>query len=277
MKDITPSKARNYNRKDVFIMLLWENIPGTYTTPTEITYYPPENKTSDGAVIIFPGGAYCAHTPYEGEGYAEFFAKEGICSFVVNYRVTPHGFPLPLLDARRAVRWVRHHAEEYGINPHKIAVMGSSAGGHLAALVSTYRGEIEFEGIDEIDNEDYLPDYQILCYPVISTTDFKIMHYGSLLNLVSNPGQIGALAKPLSPELIADEKTPPAFIWHTMEDGAVPFENSLRYAEKLHSVGTDAELHIYPHGRHGLAMLGEVPHTATWVDCLKKWLKLYEF
>ena len=124
-------------------------------------------KCSDAAIVIFPGGAYRGLADHEGRGYAEFLNENGITAFVVNYRVAPHKFPLDLLDARRAVRWGRAHAGEYGICKDKIAVMGSSAGGHLTALVSTYRGAIDHEGMDAVDREEYLPNAQILCYPVI--------------------------------------------------------------------------------------------------------------
>ena len=95
---------------------------------------------------------------YEGADYAKFLAENGICAFVVDYRVTPHRFPLPLLDARRAVRTVRYYAKEYGIDKNKIAVMGSSAGGHLAALTATYYDKMEFEDVDDIDKEDCVPN-----------------------------------------------------------------------------------------------------------------------
>ena len=126
---------------------LWEDvIPGFIEEATVpmIHYYPADKKCGKGCVVIFPGGGYSGRAAHEGQGYAEFFAKNGIDSFVVDYRVKPTLFPYPLLDARRAVRYVRANAEKYGIDPEKIAVMGSSAGGHLAALVSTYKDNAFF-------------------------------------------------------------------------------------------------------------------------------------
>ena len=149
-------------------MKLYETYPAEWEEIPEITAYIPAEKKCNGAVVIFPGGAYRGRAAHEGKGYAEFLQSKGICAFDVAYRVSPHRFPLELLDARRAVRWVRAHAEEYGIDKNKIAVMGSSAGGHLAAMVSTYIDPIEFEGLDSVDAEDYLPNAQILCYPVIT-------------------------------------------------------------------------------------------------------------
>ncbi|MBO7292531.1 MAG: alpha/beta hydrolase, partial [Clostridia bacterium] len=165
---------------------LWEGtFPGTATETPAVTFYPPAEKKSDAAVVIFPGGGYHHRAKHEGEGYAEFLNGFGIAAFVVDYRVTPAYFPDPLLDARRAVRFVRANAERFGIDPQKIAVMGSSAGGHLAALVSTYLERIEGEGVDAIDEFDALPNAQVLCYPVISS-DERIAHVGSFRTLLGD-------------------------------------------------------------------------------------------
>ena len=129
---------------------LWTKTPGMCEETPTITAYMPDEKKSELAVVIFPGGGYGMRASHEGEGYAKFLAENGYTSFVIDYRVSPHEFPLPLLDARRAVRTVRHYAGKYGIDKNKIAVMGSSAGGHLAALCSTYFEPIDFEKLDEI-------------------------------------------------------------------------------------------------------------------------------
>lgn len=249
---------------------MWYNIPGEYAEEPDIEYYKAENKTGDGAVIIFPGGGYAVRAEHEGKGYAEYFNSIGMDAFVVQYRVNPHLFPLPLVDARRSVRWVRHNAEKFGINPDKIAVMGSSAGGHLAAMLSTYRKEIDFENTDDIDKEDYIPNYQILCYPVINFSDLETCHVGSIINLLGDE-QLWVAAS-FDPIKIADDKTPEAFIWHTSNDGAVNVCNSLRYGEKLRSLGIQFEMHIFPDGPHGLGLAQNMPHVAQWAPLLKNWL-----
>lgn len=249
---------------------MWDTIPGMCESEPDLEYYRAENKKSDGAVIIFPGGGYSARAEHEGKGYAEYLNSIGIDAFVLQYRVSPHRFPLPLLDARRSVRWVRYNSERLGINPQKIAVMGSSAGGHLAALVSTYRDEIEFEGVDGIDKTDYIPNYQILCYPVVNFSDLSVCHVGSIMCLLDQ--EIWHAAT-LDPILIADEKTPEAFIWHTSNDGGVNVCNSLKYGEKLRALGKQFEMHIFPDGPHGLGLANEYPHVALWADLLKAWLK----
>lgn len=248
---------------------MWDTIPGMCESEPDLEYYKAENKKSDGAVIIFPGGGYACRAEHEGKGYAEYLNSIGVDAFVLQYRVAPHRFPLPLLDARRSVRWVRYHAEKYGINPNKIAVMGSSAGGHLAALVSTYRGEIEFEGADEIDKTDYLPNYQILCYPVVNFSDLSVCHVGSVMCLLDE--NMWHAAK-LDPILIADSKTPEAFIWHTSNDNAVNICNSLKYGEKLRSLNIQFEMHVFPDGPHGLGLAPNNPYVAKWAGMLKNWL-----
>ncbi len=261
---------------------LWENTPGMCEEVPTITYYEPINKKSDAAIVIFPGGGYGHRAGHEGKDYAEFYAENGISAFVVDYRVAPHRFPLPLLDARRAVRYVRFYAEKFGIDKNKIAVMGSSAGGHLAAMVSTYYNEIDFEGVDEIDFEDFVPNKQILCYPVIRLLGKEFSHLGSGRNLLAE--QHACLGEDLSPDLIASEYTPDAFMWHTFNDNVVNVKNTLKYAEKLKSVGASAEVHIFPEGNHGLGLCknhihceGRDPkmlnHVMQWTGLILNWLK----
>ena len=243
---------------------------------TNITYYPAPDKKSDAAVIIFPGGADLGRAEHEGKGYAEFFQSIGVDSFVVDYRVFPDRFPLPLLDARRAVRYVRYHAKEYGINPERIAAMGSSAGGHLTALLSTYKDGIDGEGVDEIDSESFLPNAQILCYPVIRCPESGVAHVGSYENLL---GDKIVDAAAFDPALLADETTPQAFIWHTAEDNTVNPIISYDYAAALRRHGVPVEMHIFPCGGHGLGLAQSIPHTAQWSGLLKNrlidmgWLK----
>ncbi|MDD6736211.1 MAG: alpha/beta hydrolase [Clostridiales bacterium] len=257
---------------------LWDKTPGMCEEIPQLTAYIPENKRSDAAVVIMPGGGYAMRADHEGKGYAEFLADNGYTAFVCDYRVAPHRFPLPLLDSRRAVRTVRANAAEYGIDKNKVLIMGSSAGGHLAALTSTYYEKIEFEGIDEIDREDFIPNGQILCYPVIKLLDKG--HLGSGENLMGDRAE--ELGEKLSPNNIVTDKTPPAFIWSTFSDGCVPVENSIDYAEALHNAGIGAELHVYPDGNHGLGLAngGECranDHVSSWSGALLKWLEYNNF
>ena len=146
--------------------------------------------------------------------------------------------------------------------------MGSSAGGHLTALLCTYFDDIGEEQ-DELFKEDFLPNGQILCYPVISS-DESISHKGSFKNLL---GEKYAEKEKYSPELLVESTTPPAFIWHTAEDNGVPCVNSYRYATALWEQKIPCELHVFPEGAHGLGVAPQLPHVAQWTDLLKNWLK----
>ena len=233
-----------------------------------IDCYTPFIKANDIAVVIFPGGAYVGLAEHEGEGYARLLNTFGITSFVVWYSVYPERFPTQLKEARSAISYIRKNAKKYGINKNKIIAMGSSAGGHLAALLSTYRGDLE-DDTGEYADEDYLPNGQILCYPVISS-DETISHKASFQRLL---GEEYVQKKDLiSPELSVNDKTPPAFIWHTEKDEGVSVFNSFRYAEALIKNKVSCELHIFPDGPHGMGIASDSPVVSQWTDLLKKWL-----
>ena len=238
-----------------------------------IKYFAPKGTPTGAAVITFAGGGYRTRALYECESYCELLSERGIAAFDVEYRVKPTKFPYPLLDARRAVRFVRANAEKYGIDPSRIAVMGSSAGGHLAALVSTYTAPIDGEGVDGMDSFDFLPNAQILCYPVMDSYS----HSASYANLLREDATIEDKDR-VNPVLLASESTPPAFIWHTSTDKCVDMNGSMRYAVRLHELSVSVELHVYPVGGHGLG-IGEyaeknidVPYVKDWVGLLIKWL-----
>lgn len=240
-------------------------------------YYPAKKKMTAAAVLILAGGGYSHRSQHESIGYAEKLNSWGMDAFVLDYRVAPCRFPLPLLDARRAMRLIRHNSQKFGIDKKRIAVMGSSAGGHLAALLSTYEKRIFGEGIDEIDNENYLPDMQILCYPVIDIEG----HRGSFENLL---GEDISEHLDLTPTTHVKSSTPRAFIWHTATDPIVDLNNTLRYAEALHKKGIPLEMHVYPIGTHGAGLAVEsdaperiIPYVQVWIDELKRYFVLNGF
>lgn len=255
---------------------LWNNIPGMCEEEPVLEYYPAVRKTSKAAVVIFPGGGYRHRAPHEGQGYAQYFNALGMDAFVCEYRVFPHSHPLPLLDARRAVQFVRANAEKYGIDPEKIGVMGSSAGGHLAATVSTVfdRFDEVLDEKDEIDEVDFIPDFQILCYPVIALCGFG--HQGSKNNLLGDKKDDEALTESLCAQNRVTEKTPKAFIWHTFDDPVVNIKNSLSYASALKDFAIDCELHVFPNGPHGLGLAQENNSVSQWAELLKNWLKHFD-
>lgn len=254
---------------------LWEGkAPGAETEVPTLEFYPPIEKKSDAAVILFAGGGYSIRNRYEDFSYAQFLNNFGLTAFVVNYRLEPAHFPDQLLDARRAVRLVRARAAEFGVDPQKLIVMGSSAGGHVSALVSTYLDPIAGEGADEIDAIDPIPNGQVLCYAVISG-DEAITHPKSMARLL--PGELIEKRAEVSAERLVTKRTPPAFIWHTAEDASVSVLNSYRYATALREAGIPCELHVFPFGHHGLAMARTNPHVAQWVELLHRWLMVSGF
>ena len=235
--------------------------------------YSPSTKKGRGAVIIFSGGGYNHRAMHEAEPYALVLNEMGIEAFVCDYRVAPFGHPLPLSDARRAVSFVRYNAERWGIDPEMIAVMGSSAGGHLAAHCATSKEKLI---IPEIAEADYRPNAQILCYPV---TD-EASHGGSYENLIGEKKVRRYRERDVNPIELADGDTPPAFIWHTSTDDCVDVKSTYKYAIRLSELGVSCEMHIYPIGIHGLGLATGDPkrepveYVQRWPEELERWLKL---
>lgn len=234
----------------------------------EVTEYPSNSK---GAVIVFPGGGYGMRAEHEGDAIAKWLNSVGVTAFVVDYRVAPYKHPAEISDAMRAVRWVRHNAYKYCIDKNKIAVMGFSAGAHLAGSVSVHYDKKMYEPTDEIDAESCRPDASILCYPVIDMFEYR--HDGSRQNLIGERA-LHADKELMSLHRNVTSKTPQAFLWHTAADQAVPVENSIMYADALAKVQVPFELHIYPYGSHGLGLAPNEPHVAQWKSALENWLGL---
>ena len=190
-----------------------------------LCYYPAENKTTSATVLIFAGGGYSHRSVHEGEGYAEKLNSWGMDAFVLEYRVAPVRFPFPLLDARRAMRFIRDRAKDFGINPEKIAVMGSSAGGHLAASAGILWDTPEvLAAMGDAPMGISRPDGMILSYPVISSG--KWAHRGSIANLVGKSDYSEEEGEKFSLEKHVTPATPPMFIWHTVTDTCVPVRNA---------------------------------------------------
>ena len=236
--------------------------------PTLDIYEPFGAKFSDCAVLILPGGGYGMLSSQEGEGFAGVFQLQGFKAFVLNYRLGSDGYrhPVMLADAARALRIVRSRAASDGFDPNKIVIIGSSAGGHLAATLLTKWDEGNPGSPDPVERMSSRPDLGILCYPVI--TMGTATHGGSRENLLgADPSE--ALCAELSAEKHVTPQTPPCFVWHTWEDPAVPVENPLLFVTALRKAGVPFECHIYQDGGHGLGMKDDV----TWHgDCLR-WLE----
>lgn len=237
----------------------------------EIKSYPANSR---GAVVIFPGGGYGGRAEHEGDVIGEWLQSLGITAFVCEYRVAPYQHPAELSDAQRAVRYVRYNAEKYGFDTDKIAVMGFSAGGHLAASVSTLYDYPAYDKTDEVDEVSARPDASVLCYPVIDMGEYT--HEGSRINLLGE-NATKEMIELMSLQNRVTKDTPEAFIWHTSSDNIVNSMNSMMYCSALQREGVLNELHIYPVGPHGLGIKESIPYVTSWKNDFIKWLELKEW
>ena len=232
-------------------------------------------------MLIFPGGGYGSLAEHEGTGYAQWFAANGINAYVLKYRLGSNGYrhPVMLNDAARALRMVRAFAKRDGLDPARVGIIGSSAGGHLAATLATHFDSSKSDGPkldagDAYDKESSRPDLAILCYAVISFGEFA--HAGSRKNLLGDPAP-AELVKNLSNELQVTKDTPPTFLWHTIEDKAVPVENSMLFAAAMKKAGVPFSLHIYEKGAHGLGLGRPDRPAPPWGEQLLYWFKERKF
>ncbi len=259
---------------------LWPNgAPGALgkkmrDIPT-ITPFPSAAKNNSGsAIVICPGGGYGGLASHEGSTYAQFLQQHGINAFVLKYRLGSAGYrhPIMLGDAARAIRTVRTNAKKWNIDPEKIGIMGSSAGGHLASTMITHFDKGNPNASDPVDRASSRPNVGILCYPVITMGEFT--HQGSKRNLLGkNPSK--ELTDLLSSEKQVRKDTPPTFVWHTAEDRPVPVENSMLFASALRKAAVPFALHIYQKGRHGIGLADKPPfkNVHPWANDLVFWLK----
>jgi len=245
------------------------------TVPTITVYQPDPALHSGAAIVICPGGGYSGVViDKAGHEIARYLTSVGITAVVLKYRLPrPDGHifnhDVPWLDASRAVRLTRHHAEDWGLDANRIGIMGFSAGGHLASTVATrFDNGIE-ASTDPVDRTSSRPDFQALIYPVISFQD-GVAHTGSRRNLLGdNPGI--ELIDLYSNELQVTSQSPPAFLVSTYDDH-VRAENILRYFEALRAVNVPAEMHIYEVGGHGYGIRATGKPVSTWHHRLLEWL-----
>lgn len=221
-----------------------------------------------GAMLLLPGGGY-SFCSDEGEKMARWLNFFGVNAFVLKYRVAPYKHPAPIIDAKRAIRYIRYNADKFNIDPNKVGVLGFSAGGHLAGCVAEFFDKFEQENKDEIDKICAKPDLAVLCYPVVSLCE-SYAHEGSANNLV---GEDNELKKMLSLEKNVREDMPEIFLWHTLEDTAVNAINTLELGVALKNKNVPYSLHIFNKGAHGSVLAENIEETKQWSDCLKALLK----
>ncbi len=229
-------------------------------------------------MVVCPGGGYGMCSERESEPIALHFLTEGFNVFVLNYSVAPHRFPAQMREVAALMELIYANAEEWNCDTEKIAIIGFSAGGHLAAHYSTM---FDCKEVREVFPESKSVNATVLAYPVIDA-DFNNTHRGSFMNLLGHAPDKEE-EEYFSCNRHVNPTTPPAFVWHTAEDGAVPVVNSISYAKALIDNKVPVELHIYPFGGHGLSTSDKhtvddvteiVAYNNIWLNSVKRWLNL---
>ena len=244
-----------------------------------LTHYGKAAGIHKPALVICPGGGDEFCSIREGAPVARAFARDGIESFVLEYDCAPAPLgTMPVRTAAAAVAWVRENAARFGIDENRIAIGGFSAGGHLAGTLATvwHRAEWFEQGTDL---QAHRPNAAVLCYPVVSAGEYA--HRGSFVQLA---GADREKQQAFSLEKLVDGNTPPVFLWHTLDDSEVPVENTLLMERALRKAGVPHEVHLFPHGVHGLSLAdfetyeptrGRLPdrHVNRWQALCAEWLK----
>lgn len=258
-------------------IFLWpEGVPGALgqSEADKPRLYPfvPQKKSTTAAVLVIPGGGY-QHVAigHEGFQFALWLNAQGMTAFVLDYRVAPYAYPVEIQDGMRAMRYIRAHASEYDIDPQRVGVWGSSAGGHLASTLGVHGNDAApAPDNDPLNQTEARPDFMILSYPVISM-ELPESHAGSLHNLLGKDPD-PALAQKLSNQLTANAQTPPTFLFATTKDPVVPVENSLDFYRTLERAHVPVEMHLYDYANHGCGLCGDIPELSTWPLLLRNWL-----
>lgn len=273
---------------DSNVMTLWpEGVPGakaigpekigggynSNVTDASLTRIGPAVDRPNGtAVIICPGGGYVRmSTAREGEQYGNWLSTLGVTAYVLKYRMQEYGHPAPLQDVLRAVRTLRSRAAELGIDPARVGVMGSSAGGHLAASAGTLFDHPLGRTGAPLDATSARPDFLMLMYPVITMKD-PAAHAGSRKALLgANPAPEAIALMSLENQVTSN--TPPTLLIHTQEDQAVPVENSILFYQALTRAKVPAEMYLFEHGSHGMGMRDGLGTTSLWPRRAEEWLR----
>lgn len=237
-----------------------------------LTVYPASvDRPARTAVIICPGGGY-AYLSYtrEGQQYAQWLSGLGVTAFVLKSRLSDYGHPAPLQDVLRAIRTVRAHAADYGIAPDRIGVMGSSAGGHLAASAATLYDNPAGRTGAALDSISARPDFLMLMYPVITMAP-ATTHMGSRQALLGQQPS-AAQVQLMSTELQVNAKTPPTLLIHSQDDDVVPVENSILFYQALTRARVPAEMYLFERGGHGMALRPGLGNASSWTKRAEDWL-----
>lgn len=223
--------------------------------PTLTPFWPAPGKANGATMLVFPGGGWRVLAPHEAETYARWLNELGITAFVLKYRLQPAGYHQQeiIQDAARALRTVRANAADWKLDPQRIGVIGSSAGGHLAAVLSTQFDAGKSDSADPVERVSSRPDATILCYALILFSETRM---NDPLRRVEALGKDApdAVVQRFDPARNVRKDTPPCFIWQTVEDDRVPLENALAISNALRASAVPFDLHLYEKGNHGIGL-----------------------
>lgn len=268
---------------DPEIVPLWpDGAPGAlgeaeHDRPTLAIHRPVGDKIQPGAVVVCPGGGYGGLAmDHEGKQVAAWLNGHSVTALVLRYRHAPHyRHPTPLGDAQRAIRLARAQAATFGYDASRVGILGFSAGGHLASSAGTHFDSGDPNAVDPVERQSCRPDWMVLIYPVITMTE-SFMHAGSRRNLLGEqPDE--ALAKRMSSDQQVTAQSPPTFLVHSVEDKAVPCENSLVMLAALRRANVPAELHLYEAGPHGFGLGQSDPALSAWPGLCVQWMTRHGF
>jgi acetyl esterase/lipase len=242
--------------------------------PTLTIFKAPADHNTGCAVVVCPGGGYHGLAEHEGKPIAQWLNSIGVNAFVLKYRLGPrYHHPAMMNDVNRAVRLTRWHATDWGIDPHRVGVLGFSAGGHLTSTAVTHFDPGIPDAADPVERFSSRPTFGVLVYPVITLVGDNA-HVGSRRNLLGDDPS-PELVDFLSSEKRVTADTPPCFLVHTSTDTVVPFENSLMFAEALRKHKVSVELHVFDHGAHGFGLGGNDAGLNQWPGLCAKWMGLH--
>lgn len=224
---------------------------------------PPKGPAPAGVVLVLPGGGYNYLSSWEAFPIAEHFRAAGLAAFVLQYRLRPYDPSAALLDAQRAVRLLRARAADFGLDPWKISAIGFSAGGHLAANLSTHADDGRTDAADPVERQSCRLQSALLVYPSIV---FDSLPRGTKVRPLPEVLKLDGLHRAV------DAKTPPTFLVVGANDDRTPYENCLAYAAKLHESGVRFELHVLGTGGHGFSMRVRDPRLQVWPQLAVNWL-----
>ena len=274
-----PGRADDAPRAPLTVPLWPGGVPGSKgddpnkDVPTLTLSWPKPGDATRAVVVVCPGGGYGGLAlDHEGRQVAEWLNQAGIAAAILKYRLGPrYHHPAMLQDASRALRTVRARAAEWSLDPKRVAILGFSAGGHLASTAGTHFDAGRPDADDPIERVSSRPDRMILAYPVVALAT-PYAHQGSKRNLLGDDPP-RALVESLSNETQVTRETPPSFLVQTNEDTAVPAENSLLFVLALRKAGVPVEFHMFEKGRHGLGLGGGDTAFRAWPDLCMTWLK----